>query len=119
MRVTRTIIVILMLLVNSGFVWGAGAWKILRDDDFVRNDGVEGILQDVHFTTTQNGWAVGLIVPRREETASMVAQRSLAAAKVQLRSSDRSSRGSVRVQLAGWDGDREGQRMVPRLGLWN
>ena len=33
--------------------------KFLRQDDFVRNDGVEGILQDVHFTSAQNGWAVG------------------------------------------------------------
>ena len=52
---------VLILFLTGVHVWGeAQEWTILRHDDFVRNDGVQGILQDVHFTNTQNGWAVGL-----------------------------------------------------------
>ena len=59
MRYVVTVILILVLY-GVHVLGETQEWEILRQDDFVRNDGVEGILQDVHFTTTQNGWAVGL-----------------------------------------------------------
>ena len=39
--------------------YGEGKWTVLRKDDFMRNDGVEGHLQDVEFIDAMNGWAVG------------------------------------------------------------
>jgi len=35
-------------------------WKVIRNDDFDRNDGIQGDLKAVHFIDQNNGWAVGL-----------------------------------------------------------
>ena len=40
-------------------VTAAGKWTILREDDIIRDDGIEGMLQDVHFMDNQNGMVVG------------------------------------------------------------
>ncbi len=34
-------------------------WTVLREDDILREDGINGMLQDVHFTDNQNGLVVG------------------------------------------------------------
>lgn len=34
-------------------------WDVLREDDILRGDGIEGMLQDVHFMDDQNGIVVG------------------------------------------------------------
>jgi len=36
-----------------------GAWTVVRDDDFARNDSIEGDLQAVYFADADHGWAVG------------------------------------------------------------
>ena len=34
-------------------------WTVLREDDILRGDGIDGMLQDVYFTDSQNGLVVG------------------------------------------------------------
>ncbi len=34
-------------------------WTVLREDDIIRGDGINAMLQDVHFTNNQNGLVVG------------------------------------------------------------
>ena len=34
-------------------------WTVLREDDIIRGDGIEGMLQDVYFMDNQNGLVVG------------------------------------------------------------
>ncbi|MCG9134855.1 hypothetical protein J5I95_24620 [Candidatus Poribacteria bacterium] len=34
-------------------------WSVLREDDILRGDGIDGMLQDVHFMDNQNGLVVG------------------------------------------------------------
>ena len=34
-------------------------WSVLREDDILRGDGIDGMLQDVYFTDNQNGLVVG------------------------------------------------------------
>ena len=34
-------------------------WTVLREDDILRGDGIEGMLQDVYFMDSQNGMVVG------------------------------------------------------------
>ncbi len=34
-------------------------WTVLRDDDIIRGDGIQGMLHDVHFWDNQNGLVVG------------------------------------------------------------
>lgn len=34
-------------------------WTVLREDDFIRADGIEGMLQDVYFMDNKNGLVVG------------------------------------------------------------
>lgn len=42
------------------FATVAGAdWTVLREDDILRGDGIDGMLQDVYFTDSQNGLVVG------------------------------------------------------------
>ena len=36
-----------------------GKWSVLREDDIIRGDGVQGMLHDVHFFDQNNGLAVG------------------------------------------------------------
>ena len=52
-------ITIASLLFNNTMLWADGKWEIARDDDFVRNDGLEGELRDIFFVDEKNGWAVG------------------------------------------------------------
>ena len=63
MQSTKILSIVLVLMI-SGFLilphaYGEGKWTTLRHDDFVRNDGVWGHLQDVEFIDGMNGWAVG------------------------------------------------------------
>lgn len=46
----------LLILLSA---YGDGKWTVFRNDDFMRNDGVGGHLQDVEFIDAMNGWAVG------------------------------------------------------------
>ena len=39
--------------------YGAGKWEIVRNDDFLRKDGVEGDLQDIHCINQERAWLVG------------------------------------------------------------
>ena len=39
--------------------YGAEKWEIIRNDDFLRKDGVEGDLQDVHCINQKQAWLVG------------------------------------------------------------
>ena len=63
MRSTRILRLVLILTISGllilPHVYGTGKWTVLRNDDFMRNDGVEGHLQDVGFIDAMNGWAVG------------------------------------------------------------
>ena len=63
MRFTKIFIAVSTILISSALfflsAWGQGKWIILRDDDFGREDGIEGDLNGVRFTDAQNGWAVG------------------------------------------------------------
>ena len=63
MQSTRILSLMLVLTISGLLIlphaYGAGKWTILRNDDFMRNDGVEGHLQDVEFIDAMNGWAVG------------------------------------------------------------
>ncbi len=63
MQSTRILSLMLVLTIAGLLIlphaYGGGKWTILRNDDFMRNDGVEGHLQDVEFTNAMNGWAVG------------------------------------------------------------
>ena len=36
-----------------------GKWTVLREDNIIRGDGIQGMLQDVHFFDNQNGLVVG------------------------------------------------------------
>lgn len=48
-------ILALFIFVSSA----SGKWEVIRKDDFVRDDGIEGDLQDVCFVDEKTGWAVG------------------------------------------------------------
>jgi photosystem II stability/assembly factor-like uncharacterized protein len=52
-------VIIASLFLGSIMTWANGKWAISRDDDFARNDGVEGELRDIFFVDEKNGWAVG------------------------------------------------------------
>jgi photosystem II stability/assembly factor-like uncharacterized protein len=69
-------ITIVILLLNNTILWGAGEWQIVRDDDFVRDDGIEGELRDIFFVDEQNGWAVGrsLILHTKDSGATWEVQ---------------------------------------------
>ena len=53
-------IIIVSLSLIKTMAWADGKWQIIRDDDFIRNDGVEGDLTGISFVDENNGWAVGL-----------------------------------------------------------
>lgn len=63
MQSTRILSLLLVLTIAGLLIlphaYGGGKWTILRNDDFMRNDGVGGHLQDVEFINAMNGWAVG------------------------------------------------------------
>jgi photosystem II stability/assembly factor-like uncharacterized protein len=53
-------IIIASLSLSQTMAWADGKWQIIRNDDFLRNDGVEGDLTDISFVDENNGWAVGI-----------------------------------------------------------
>lgn len=59
----RTIITFFILLIgimlSFSYTMAETNWTVLREDDFIRNDGVQGMLHDVHFWDNQNGLVVG------------------------------------------------------------
>ena len=54
-----TLVLTIFGLLTLPYAYGDGKWTVLRNDDFIRDDGVWGHLQDVEFTNGLNGWAVG------------------------------------------------------------
>ena len=34
-------------------------WRVIREDDVIRNDGIQGMLNDIHFMDKQHGLIVG------------------------------------------------------------
>jgi len=59
-KITITLLVIVAtLFIGNATIWANGKWEIARDDDFARNDGVEGELRDILFVDEKTGWAVG------------------------------------------------------------
>jgi len=46
-------------LLGSNIGTYGAEWTILREDDILRDDGIEGMLQDIYFRDDQNGIAVG------------------------------------------------------------
>ncbi len=59
----RTIITFFIVFVSIACIFpqklADAKWTILREDDVLRADGIEGMLQDVHFMDEQNGLVVG------------------------------------------------------------
>ena len=61
---TRTIITLFAMLIGVAIFFSHATvseaeWSILRDDDIIRGDGIDGMLQDVYFKDNQNGLVVG------------------------------------------------------------
>lgn len=63
MQSTKIVSLVLVLTMYGLLIllsaYGDGKWTVFRNDDFMRNDGVGGHLQDVEFIDAMNGWAVG------------------------------------------------------------
>lgn len=63
MQSTKILSLILVLTMFGVLIlpqaYGDGKWTVFRNDDFIRDDGVWGHLQDVEFINGMNGWAVG------------------------------------------------------------
>ncbi len=60
----RTIIILLGILIGTASflsidIVAQAEWTVLREDDILRGDGIEGMLHDVYFTNNTNGWVVG------------------------------------------------------------
>lgn len=60
----RTTITLFGTLIGIAFLLSFGSvadaeWRILRDDDIVRGDGIDGMLHDVYFLDNQKGLVVG------------------------------------------------------------
>ena len=56
----RTIIALFGVAILFCFATVADAeWTVLREDDIIRGDGIDGMLQDVYFKDNQNGLVVG------------------------------------------------------------
>ena len=59
----RTIIIFLILSIGIVFSFSSTIaetnWTVLREDDFVREDGIKGMLHDVYFMDNQNGLVIG------------------------------------------------------------
>ncbi|MDE0467241.1 MAG: YCF48-related protein [Candidatus Poribacteria bacterium] len=61
---TKTIITLFATLIGVAIFFSYATvseaeWTVLREDDILRGDGIEGMLQDVYFTDDQNGLVVG------------------------------------------------------------
>ena len=61
---TRTTITLFATLISVAIFFSQATvseaeWTILREDNFVRDDGIDARLQDVHFMDTLNGLVVG------------------------------------------------------------
>ncbi len=63
MQSTRILSLMLVLTISGLLVlphaYGEGKWAVLRNDNYTRDDGLWGHLQDVEFIDKMNGWAVG------------------------------------------------------------
>ena len=60
----RTVISLFATLIGVAFLFSYATiadadWTVLREDDILRGDGIDGMLQDVHFMDNQNGLVVG------------------------------------------------------------
>lgn len=59
----RTIITFFILLIgimlSFSYAMAETNWSVLREDDIIRGDGIQGMLHDVHFWDNQNGLVVG------------------------------------------------------------
>lgn len=56
----RTIIALFGVAILFCFATVSDAeWTVLREDDIIRGDGIDGMLHDVYFTNNQNGLVVG------------------------------------------------------------
>ena len=56
----RTVISLFAMFIAIAFSTVAYAdWTVLREDDILRGDGIDGMLQDVYFMDSQNGLVVG------------------------------------------------------------
>ncbi|MCE2401089.1 hypothetical protein J4G08_09405 [Candidatus Poribacteria bacterium] len=59
----RTVITFLILLIGITLSFSdtiaETKWTVLRDDDIIRGDGIQGMLHDVHFWDNQNGLVIG------------------------------------------------------------
>jgi len=58
-KISLCLFIIASLLLSNTMIWADGKWEIARDDDFLRNDGLEGDLKDTFFIDENNGWVVG------------------------------------------------------------
>ena len=55
----RTIISLFGVFIFSYATVADAEWTVLREDDILRGDGIDGMLQDVYFMDNQNGLVVG------------------------------------------------------------
>ncbi len=60
----RTFITLFGTLIGVAFLFSFATvadaeWTVLREDDIIRGDGIDGMLQDVYFMDNQNGLVVG------------------------------------------------------------
>ena len=57
-NITFSILFVCMITLLSLTIANA-KWTVIRQDDIIRDDGIQGMLHDVHFTDKQNGLVVG------------------------------------------------------------
>ena len=57
--IIKSIILLIVVIVFFSDSVAETKWTVLRDDDIIRNDGIQGMLHDVHFWDNQNGLVVG------------------------------------------------------------
>ena len=60
----RTVISLFVTFITVAFLFSFATtadadWTVLREDDILRGDGIDGMLQDVYFMDNQNGLVVG------------------------------------------------------------
>ncbi len=59
-RTNITFFVFFVSITTLGTLTVANAkWSVIREDDIIRNDGIQGMLHDVHFMDKQHGLVVG------------------------------------------------------------
>lgn len=52
-------ILLIGMMFSFSYVMAESNWTVLREDDIMRGDGIEGMLHDVHFWDNKNGIVVG------------------------------------------------------------